>query len=142
MEMTSFAALVSALRRQFVGYCTGQLSQVGVTYGQVYILICIGKRGACSPKEIGQVLGLDAGHLNRTLAKLAEGGFVEQEPDPKDRRARVVRLTPKGEEIFALSHEVFHQWDEEVLAPLSTQEREQLMGYLQKLNRERMNRYE
>lgn len=142
MEMTSFAAQVSALRRQFVGYCTERLSQVGVTYGQVYILICIGKRGTCSPKEIGQVLGLDAGHLNRTLAKLSEGGFVEQEPDPKDRRARVVRLTPKGEEVFALSHEVFHRWDQEVLAPLSTQEREQLMGYLKKLNRERMNRYE
>ena len=94
--MDSFAAQVSALRRQFVGYCTQQLAQVGVTYGQVYILICIGKRGACSPKEIGQVLGLDGGHLNRTLAKLAEGGFVEQEPDPRDRRARVVRLTPKG----------------------------------------------
>lgn len=139
MAMTSFAAQVSALRRQFVGYCTGQLSQVGVTYGQVYILICIGKRGSCSPKEIGQVLGLDAGHLNRTLAKLSEGGFVEQEPDPKDRRARVVRLTPKGEEVFALCHEVFHRWDQEVLAPLSTQEREQLMSYLKKLNCERMN---
>lgn len=142
MEMTSFAAQVSALRRQFVGYCTQRLSQVGVTYGQVYILICIGKRGTCSPKEIGQVLGLDAGHLNRTLSKMAEGGLVEQEPDPKDRRARVVRLTPRGEEIFTLCHAVFHQWDEEVLAPLSAQEREQFMSYMKKLNRERMNRNE
>lgn len=140
--MDSFAAQVSALRRQFVGYCTQQLAQVGVTYGQVYILICIGKRGACSPKEIGQVLGLDGGHLNRTLAKLAEGGFVVQEPDPGDRRARVVRLTPKGDEVFALSHEVFHRWDEEILSPLSPQERGQLMEYLRTLNRERMSRHE
>lgn len=139
--MDSFAAQVSMLRRQFVGYCTQELAQVGVTYGQVYILICIGKRGACSPKVIGQVLGLDGGHLNRTLAKLAEGGFVVQEPDPRDRRARVVRLTPRGEAVFQLSHEVFHRWDQEVLAPLSGQEREQLMGYLTKLNRERMNRH-
>lgn len=140
--MDSFAAQVSMLRRQFVGYCTQQLSRVGVTYGQVYILICIGKRGACSPKEIGQVLGLDGGHLNRTLAKLVDGGFVEQEPDPRDRRARVVCLTPRGEKIFDLCHQVFHQWDEEVLAPLAPQERAQLMDALKKLNRERMNRHE
>ena len=127
---------------RWILYCTQQLAQVGETNGQVYILICIGKRGASSPKEIGQVLCLDAGHLNRTLAKLAEGGFVEQEPDPRDRRARVVRLTPKGEEVFALSHEVFHRWDEEILAPLSPQERGQLMEYLKTLNRERMNRHE
>lgn len=140
--MDSFAAQVSQLRRKFVGYCTQRLSQVEVTYGQIYILICIGKRGQCSPKEIGQVLGLDGGHLNRTLTKLTEGGFVEQEPDPGDKRAKVVRLTPKGEEVFALSHEVFHQWDEEVLAPLSPQERGQLMELIKKLNQERMNRHE
>ena len=63
-----------------------------------------------------------------------------QEQNPEDRRAHILRLTEKGEAAFALSHELFAQWDQEVLEGFTTEEKEQLLTLLKKTLR--MNRKE
>ncbi|MGY1637149.1 MarR family winged helix-turn-helix transcriptional regulator [Geodermatophilus sp. SYSU D00742] len=43
--------------------------------------------------------GLTKQALAQALAPLEAGGYVEVVPDPSDRRARLVRLSPRGEEV-------------------------------------------
>ncbi len=40
------------------------------------------------------------------VAHLERHGYVERVPDPTDRRAKLVRSTPRGKEVFAIAHEV------------------------------------
>lgn len=129
----SFAFYVSVLRKHFNAYCMERLSEMGITYGQLYILIYIGKKQECSPKEISASLKLDAGHLNRTLAKMAESQLVIQEKNPDDKRANIVTLTEKGREIFSLSHSLFQDWDKQILAPFEDSEKQQLLRLLNKI---------
>ena len=117
-EEISFAACVSVLRKQFSAYCSGRLAEAGVALGQLYILLYAGHRDGCSPKDICQALKLDAGYLNRELAKLTERGMITQEKNESDRRGRIIRLTERGRDVVQLSRSLFREWDEMILSPL------------------------
>ena len=133
MYSDSFAFSISVLRKHFVAYCSERMAELGVTYSQLFILIYIGKRRQCSPKEISESLKLDAGQLNRTLSKLIEHGFVDQRKNPMDRRANIVCLTERGNTVFAASRSLFAEWDEQVLSPLDENSRHLLIDLLKQI---------
>ena len=133
MQLESFAFYISVLRKQFVSYCSEKLAEVGLTYGQLYIIIYIGRRKECSPKEISTFLRLDAGHINRTLSKLIESGHVIQEKNPRDKRANIVSLTEKGKEVFKMSYNLFRDWDRETLSSIDDDEKEKLMDVMKEI---------
>src|SRR5579863_2209261 len=47
-------------------------------------------------------LGIDAGYLSRTLARLEQQGIVDKTRSEDDGRQRLLRLTSEGENAFAL----------------------------------------
>lgn len=132
--MDSFAFYISVLRKKFTQYCSGRLAEMNITYGQLFILIFVGKKEQCSPKEISVSLGLDPGYLNRTISKLEDHGFLLQKKNEQDRRAKILSLTDKGKQVFETSHDLFYQWDEIVLDPLSDTERLELLRLLKKIS--------
>lgn len=87
MDHESLAFMIAVLRKHFVAYCTENLTELDVTYGQLFILIAVDKKPGCAPKEIAAYLKLDAGHLNRTLGKLIEKELITQKKNSNDRRA-------------------------------------------------------
>ena len=126
-------ALCLDLRKSFARYCFDRLYGEGITPGQFFVIIFVGKRSQTSPKEICQGLKLDAGHLNRTLARLCDGGFITQRKSDADKRVTLVSLTEKGDRIFKLSHDLFDGWDAQALAPLDAKERRQLLSLIARL---------
>lgn len=133
MQIDSFAYYISVLRKQFTAYCTEKLSEVGVTYGQLYIIIYVGKMKECSPKDISLSLKLDAGHLNRALSKLIENELIEQRKNVNDRRSNIVILTEKGKQVFEMSHNLFQEWDNMILSQLDDSNRQNMMDCIKKI---------
>lgn len=129
----SFAFYISALRKKFTQYCSEKLSEMNVTNGQLFILIYVGKKEKCSPKELSIALRLDAGHLNRTITKLVENDLLLQKKNEQDKRGNILSLTDKGKQVFKMSHNFFYEWDEMVLEPLSDAERELLLKLVKKI---------
>ena len=93
----------------------------------------MGKKEKCSPKTLSTILKLDAGQLNRTILTLTKNGFLIQEKNQQDRRANILSLTDKGKQVFEMSHNLFYQWDEGALAPLSAAERQELLKLVKKI---------
>ena len=133
MLIDSLSFYISFLRKNFTEFCSEKLSEMGLSYGQVFIIIFIGKNESCSPKDISKALNLDAGHLNRTLSKLIENNFILQKKNENDRRANIVTLTSKGQEVFKRSYSLFDEWDDLVLSSFTNDEREQLITLIKKL---------
>lgn len=46
-------------------------------------------------------LNLSAAHMSRTIDRAESAGLVRRRPDPNDRRAQVITLTPAGDAVLA-----------------------------------------
>lgn len=138
MKNESFAFYIAILRKYFVSYCTGKISDFGITYSQLFVLIYIRKKKECSSKEIAEYLKIDAGQLNRILTRLLEKDLIIQRKNSDDRRCNILSLTSNGKKIVEESRKFFYSWDTQILSDLDDNSREELMnlmkGLILKLN--------
>jgi DNA-binding MarR family transcriptional regulator/GNAT superfamily N-acetyltransferase len=74
---------------------------------------------------LGEELGLDAGYLSRMLQNFKKHGLIDTQPAEADRRQRILRLTPAGQEAFALLNTRSQRQIEAMLnqMPLANQQR-------------------
>lgn len=133
MNNESFAFYIAILRKYFVSYCTEKISNFGVTYSQLFVLIYISKKHECSSKEIVEYLNIDAGQLNRILTKLLEKDFIDQRKNNNDRRFNILSLTKSGKKIVEESHELFRSWDTQVLSDIDENSCQELMNLMKKI---------
>lgn len=130
----TLAYYATVFHRSFVAYTTQRLQNLGLRFGLLFPVIYVGKHPGCSQAELTAALGLDWGYSQRTIAKLVNEGFLTRE---KAGRVYHLNLSAKGREAFEVSHQVFFDWDQEVLAGLEPAEQKQLRMLLEKAARTR-----
>jgi DNA-binding MarR family transcriptional regulator len=77
---------------------------------------------------LAELLGIDAPSVTRKIQQLERDGLVARQPDPDDRRATLIRLTPSGrrtlERVLRARREwydrLFDGWDQADLADLAS----------------------
>jgi DNA-binding MarR family transcriptional regulator len=57
--------------------------------------------------ELAERSGLTKQSVGEAVADLERLGYVERVPDPYDRRAKTIKLTPHGAEALAAAREIF-----------------------------------
>jgi DNA-binding MarR family transcriptional regulator len=67
------------------------------------------------------------GHLERH-------GYVERVPDPADRRAKLVRATPRGSEVYAIARQVVADIEQQWTKRLGRAKMRRLRALLEELN--------
>jgi DNA-binding MarR family transcriptional regulator len=67
-----------------------------------FALQAIGPDG-CTINELGQRLGVSKQAAAKTAASLANAGYLLREPVPGDRRAVLLRRTPRADDLLAAS---------------------------------------
>jgi DNA-binding MarR family transcriptional regulator len=68
------------------------------------------------------------------VAHLERHGYVERVPDPKDRRARLVKATAKGREVYAIARVVIADLERDWTARLGEPKMRRLRALLEELN--------
>ena len=132
MFRQTVAYSTTVLFRDFSDFTSRQLQQLGLNRGMLFLILYVGKHPGCSQAELTEALGLDWGYGQRSILKLVEDGFLLRE---KHGRAYHLDLSKKGQEAFAVSHQVFFDWDQESLCCLDAAEQAQLLALLEKLTR-------
>ncbi|WP_170763308.1 MarR family winged helix-turn-helix transcriptional regulator [Ruegeria lacuscaerulensis] len=83
--------------------------------------------------EISKMLRVSNGNITGIVDRLTHEGLVLRIASPSDRRANLVRLTPKGEQVFA-EHATTHEaWIDEILSGLNANDIEGMMSRLDHL---------
>ncbi len=94
------------------------------------LLAALDEFGPASQAALGRRGGIDRSDVVAVLNELAEGGLVERAPDPGDRRRNVVTITPAGVAQLRRLDAVLAGIQDELLDPLSADERDELARLL------------
>ncbi len=106
----------------------------GLTAAQARLLWEIGPTGS-ELRSLRARLNLDSGYLTRLVRTLTDAGLVTTVPSPADRRSRLARLTEQGLEERARLDERSDGVAQAVLEPLTTSQREELVGAMRTVQR-------
>lgn len=72
----------------------------GITIGQFSTLGSLSAQGPLPLMQLAEVMELDRTTLARNLKLLERDGLVAVEPDPADKRVKLIRMTAEGRAAF------------------------------------------
>ncbi|ATO15563.1 MarR family transcriptional regulator [Micromonospora sp. WMMA2032] len=99
------------------------------------LLATLDEFGAASQAALGRRSGIHVSDVVAALNELADRDYVTREPDPADRRRNVVTITPAGRRQLRRLETRLAVVQDELLAPLSPEERAQLSRLLTRVLR-------
>ncbi len=106
---------------------TEGLASVGVRRHHYALLTTLDEVGPGSQAALSDCSAVDRGDMVSTIDELVEQGLVERTPDPTDRRRNVVTITPAGRRLLRKLDRLVARIQDQLLAALSVDEREQLV---------------
>ncbi|MCD2518867.1 MarR family transcriptional regulator [Massilia sp. G4R7] len=80
--------------------------------------------------ELSKRMMVTGGNVTGITDQLEREKLVQRVPDPSDRRAWAVRLTPAGRAAFAEMAAVHERWIDEMLADIPDEDKAALIGLL------------
>ena len=75
------------------------LEEMGVTYPQFLVMICLWNNDKQNLKDIGETLLLDSGTLTPLIKRLIDGGLIVKERLSSDERKIIISLTKEGKNL-------------------------------------------
>src|SRR5207244_5315794 len=111
-------------------------ARYGVSFGEYLVLAALRRAGPpyrMNPTRLFNSVILSSGAMTNRLDRLEAMGLVERQPDPSDRRGRLVALTDRGLELVDEAVIDHLENEERLLRALDDRERKQLAGLLRKL---------
>ena len=106
----------------------------GVTLPRFDVMAALARKQAgMTMTELSRYLMVSNGNVTGIIDRLVSEGMVVRSRHAGDRRATFVRLTPKGQQQFAIMAKAHEGWIAEILAGVDTAETESLIALLSAL---------
>lgn len=99
------------------------LKPAGLTSGQFSLLMSLNRPEPPNLGSVAALLAMDRTTLTANLKPLERRGLVEALADPKDRRARLLRLTPAGRAALATALPIWRDLHAQIEAALPDPDR-------------------
>ncbi|TNC28047.1 MarR family winged helix-turn-helix transcriptional regulator [Amycolatopsis alkalitolerans] len=112
---------------------TDGFSSVGARGYHYRLLATLDEFGPASQAALGRRSGIHLSDMVAAINELAERELVERAQDPSDRRRNIISLTTAGKRQLRRLEKRLAETQDELLAPLSPEERQRLTELLSKL---------
>ncbi|MEW4570023.1 MarR family transcriptional regulator [Tautonia sp. JC769] len=110
-----------------------ELEPMGVQLKHVQVLAMISHFGPVAQQRLGEFICIDRTSMVGLMDEMEQRGLVQRHPDPTDRRVHRIHLTESGQDLFQRANDTVEEVENEVLGPLSEQERLLLKSMLQRI---------
>ncbi|WP_063059004.1 MarR family winged helix-turn-helix transcriptional regulator [Nocardia sienata] len=130
-DRPDLAAMLAPLTRTLIALERPILEAHGLTMWAYTVLSTLSRGAARGQGVLAQEIGADKTRIIAVLDDLQDRGLIERTPDPADRRARLLELTPEGHRIAAaVQAEIQARENEKVLEQLSAADRRGFLNAL------------
>jgi MarR family transcriptional regulator, 2-MHQ and catechol-resistance regulon repressor len=109
------------------------IAEAGLGLSDFAALEALLHKGPLTITEIQAKVLLATGSMTAAVDRLERKGLLMRRPNPSDRRAKLLELTPKGKHVVETAFERHASEIEAAMAVLSGAEKRQLYGLLKKL---------
>lgn len=133
MEREDLGALFARITRRLIEAERPLLDAHGLSMWAYIVLSHLARRPAGTQLALAEAIGYDKTRLIGLLDELESDGLIARKPDPADRRARTVTLTPAGKARHAAAQADVRAMEDGFLGDLSPTERDKLHRMLARL---------
>ena len=127
---TRLAYLLKHAQRSMSELHAEALEPLGIHERDLGVMLAIDRFAPSSQQQIAERMGVDRTTMVAIIDALEAKAIVERRPDRDDRRRNVIALTTTGRDILREATVASDAAEAELLAPLSTPEREQFRDLL------------
>lgn len=107
------------------------MKQIGVTRAQWWVIAHLSRHDGMMQVQLAELLDIGKASLGNLVERLEKGGWVVRRSDPGDARLRRVYLTRKARQLIDHIHDIEFNFNEESLAGLDRDQRDNLLSALQ-----------
>ncbi len=90
----------------------------GISMPQFSILMQVHYQRQCGISDIGNRMEITSAAASQLVDKLVQAEFLERSEDPHDRRAKQLKLSPKGHQLIETGLAARHQWVENLVGQI------------------------
>ncbi|HEX6355762.1 MarR family winged helix-turn-helix transcriptional regulator [Actinophytocola sp.] len=124
------AAMLAPLVRALVAAERPILDEHGLTMWGYSVLLALAEQPTRTQAALAESIGADKTRIIGVLDDLQERGLLQRDPDPNDRRVRVLSLTEDGRRVCGAAQADIRKMEETLLARLPAADRR---GFLRAL---------
>lgn len=133
-QRPDLAAMIVPLGRALTAAELPALREHGLSMWAYVTLLALGERPVRGQSALAQDIGADKTRIIGVLDDLQERGLIERRPDPGDRRAHLLALTPEGRRLRDSAQAAVQRREDRLLARLSDTERAAFVRALRRLS--------
>lgn len=111
-----------------------RMAEQGASLARTKLLLCLQKRGPLRGTDIADFFSQSPRTITEAIDGLERDGLVERVPDPSDRRAKLIHVTPKGIDAAAKTEPLRRQIIDQTFGTLDADEQAALSAILCKLS--------
>ena len=122
--------LISDVGRLLRTYADQKARQFGMTRAQWAVLLKLERHEGAQQTELADFLEIQPITLTRLVDRLCDSGLIERRPDPADRRAKLLYLTPAARPLIEKISAEVEVLAEEILAGTDPQAMDGVLSQL------------
>jgi DNA-binding MarR family transcriptional regulator len=122
--------LIRRLQQIAVAVFLEETQDYGLTPVQYAAMVAVGRAPGIDQRRLAANIGFDTSTIGSVIDRLETRGWMRRNPNPNDRRARLLTLTPEGEQLLEEVTPSMLRAQQRMLAPLNAAERKQFMALL------------
>jgi MarR family transcriptional regulator for hemolysin len=130
----NFGFLLKELSRRYVQRFEVRAREFSLNLAQCKVLARLEKNEGVSQARLAELAEVDAMTMVRILDRMEADGLLERRPDPADRRARCLYLTPKAKPLVDQIWRLSEVTRAEVFAGIGKTERDVFITVLERLH--------
>lgn len=134
-----FSLQIVLANKTYHQYLYQFFDQAEAHYHYQIILLLSRYKSKLTQKMLCDELGIEKSNMAAIIDNLEEKGYVTREVNYKDRRSKIVQLTPKADEILNELSSAFDHFESNVTHEISWQEMYSCISVLKRINENLVN---